>query len=220
MSILEDIMHAVHVEVGLEVEVDIHFSDIGDQPEEEKEKEEVSPDHEDGYDGEPSHRSLQHDSTDGQVWGPGDDAVFQPIDASSTVDALNYQPAMVETPLTDNRTSLDMFSNHYGTHGGGFFYRSEPFDFTWGLTDAAMDDWGRVQGFASRDRSILTEFFPAVTSHVHERVDDIIAERIMASSTAASIASSSKGDDADLLSNCRQGARKCIRPFVSCCCFD
>jgi hypothetical protein len=195
MSILEDIMHAVHVEVGLEVVVDIHFSGVGDQPDEEKEQEQMSPNREQGYEGEPSQRSLQHDSTDGPVWEPGDDAVFQPIDASSTVDALSYQPAMDDSSPNVNRTSLDMFSNHYGTHGGGFFYRSEPFDFTWGLTDAAMDDWGRVQGFASRDRSILTEFFPAVSSHVHERVDAIIAERIMASSTAASIASSSKEDD-------------------------
>jgi hypothetical protein len=68
-----------------------------------------------------------------------------------------------------------------------------------GETDAAMNDWGRIQGFAIRDRSILTEFFPTVTSQ--ERVDDIhiIAERIMASSTAASVASSSssKGGDED-----------------------
>jgi hypothetical protein len=55
---------------------------------------------------------------------------------------------MVETPLLT--TELSTCSLITMVHGGGFFYRSEPFDFTWGLTDAAMDDWGRVQGFASR----------------------------------------------------------------------
>lgn len=200
LSILEDVMHEVHTQVGLESDphssTNSQVSDIIDQHE--KEQERVSPDYEQINEVEQSHRSLQHENIDGAVWEPGEDAVFQHIDPSSTVDTLGYQSAMGDTPLNVNRTSLDVFSNHYGTHGGGFFYRSEPFDFTWGLTDAAMDDWGRIQGFASRDRSILTEFFPAVSSHHgHERVDDIIAEHIMACSTAASIASSSKGDDAD-----------------------
>jgi hypothetical protein len=200
LSILEDVMYAVHVEVGLEViesDTGSQHSSTGDQSE--KNKERATPDHEQisevEVEVEPQ-RSLTHGNTDGPgpVRQPGDDsdAVFQAID---TVDTLSYQPAMDDTPLNTNRTSLDMFSGHYGTHGGGFFHRSEPFDFTWGLTDAAMDDWGRVQGFASRDRSILTEFFPSGSNH--ERVDDIIAEQVMASSTAASIASSSEEENDD-----------------------
>ncbi|GKY94768.1 hypothetical protein MPSEU_000442100 [Mayamaea pseudoterrestris] len=32
----------------------------------------------------------------------------------------------------------------------------------WDVSDAALDDWGRVQGFASREQSIFTELFPSL----------------------------------------------------------
>jgi hypothetical protein len=129
-------------------------------------------------------------------WQERGDALFQATEQGTPDSLKSYQPAPSDPPLTTSSNSLDEFSAHYGTHGGGFFHRSEPFDFTWGLTDAAMDDWGRVQGFESRDQSILTEFFPST----HERVDAVITEQAMASSTAASIASSSgkEGSERDI----------------------
>jgi len=77
----------------------------------------------------------------------------------------------------------------YGNLSSGFF--SQPDAYTFGSTgwggqvNSIFDDWGRFRGFDGRDESILAEFF-----HSQEEAQQNRDEMVMASSTAASVASS------------------------------
>lgn len=112
-----------------------------------------------------------------------------------------------EDPSATIRTS-NLEGLQYGNLSTGFF--SPPDAYTFGSTgwggqvNSIFDDWGRFRGFDGRNESILAEFF-----HSQEEAQQNRDEMVMASSTAASVASSfdkeheaviSSLDDVDILS--------------------
>ena len=104
--------------------------------------------------------------------------------------------------LNDPIRSADTFPSQY-TYPESFFVRTVPFQSNpWHVYHNNNDDddddgdgWGRSNRFPSRERSILTEFFIE-----QELADAHRLERITASFTAASLASSTDKNNEDTLS--------------------
>ena len=110
---------------------------------------------------------------------------LSPMEPSvSTVE----QPSAFSGTGKDSRGAFDIFASPYGNLAGGFFLRSpeKSIDFAWDTHDFAIDQWGLAEG--ARERSIMEDLFLSQERREQEE------ENIMASSTIASIASSTNDE--------------------------
>lgn len=81
-----------------------------------------------------------------------------------------------------------------------FFNTSDQNGMVWEVSDAALDDWGRVQGFVPREQSIFSEFFP---NHHHIEERGINASNTPPAFTSAS--STSQSDRPDIVALASKG---------------
>jgi hypothetical protein len=111
---------------------------------------------------------------------------------SPFINRRRFDSIAVANASATSRSFAGLLSPRYETVGGEFIHRSEAVDSSWELSGFALDGWGRIQGFTSRDRSIMEDFFDGQTQEA------VCVNDIMASSTAASIASSTEVNAVDV----------------------
>ena len=107
--------------------------------------------------------------------------------------SAGYSPQASEEDPLDISTPSGSFDT-FPCFPPGFFHR--PFGSNpWGFHDGCDDGWGMSNRFPARERSLLAEFFLE-----QERADANRQDRIIASSTAASLASSTDKNNEDTIS--------------------